>query len=73
MRRSRISRFAISFAIWLGTGFTFNDLGNSSFSVLGEVLNVVSKGSLFFAYAIHIGTFNQQKQIIREGIGRREH
>lgn len=47
--------FAISFAIWLGTGFTFNDLGNSSFSVLGEALNVVSKATLFFAYAIHIG------------------
>jgi hypothetical protein len=47
--------FAISFAIWLGTGFTFNDIGNSSFSASAEVLNVVSKGALFFAYAFHIG------------------
>lgn len=48
--------FAITFTIWLGTGFTFNDLGNSSFSVLGEALNVVSKSTLFFAYALHISS-----------------
>ena len=48
--------FGVSFAIWLGTGFKFNDLGNSSFSVSAEALNVVSKTTLFFAYAIHIGS-----------------
>ena len=47
--------FAFSFAIWLATGFAFNDLGNSSFSVSAEILNVISKGALFFAYAFHIG------------------
>jgi hypothetical protein len=46
--------FAFSFAIWLATGFAFNDLGNSPFSVSAEILNVVSKGALFFAYAFHI-------------------
>ncbi len=47
--------FVISFAIWLGTGFKFNDLGSPSFSLSAEVLNVVSKTALLFAYAIHIG------------------
>ena len=47
--------FAFSFAIWLATGFGFNDLGNSSFSVSSEILNILSKGALFFAYAFHIG------------------
>ena len=56
--------FAISFAIWLGTGFSFNDLGNPSFSLSAEILNVVSKGALFFAYAIHVGNvgFRQQSR-----------
>ena len=39
--------FVFSFAIWLATGFAFNDLGNSSFSVSAEILNILSKGSLF--------------------------
>ena len=47
--------FAISFAFWLGTGFKYNDLGSPSFSFFGEILNVVSKTALFFAYAFHIG------------------
>ena len=47
--------FAFSFAIWLATGFAFNDLGNSSFSVSAEILNVVNKSALFFAYAFQIG------------------
>jgi hypothetical protein len=47
--------FAISFAIWLGTGFKYNDTGSPSFSFLGEVLNVGSKTALFLAYAFHIG------------------
>jgi hypothetical protein len=48
--------FAISFAVWFGSGFTFNDLSNPSFSVSAEVLNVFSKGALFFAYAVHVGS-----------------
>jgi hypothetical protein len=47
--------FAISFAIWLGSGFTFNDLSNPSFSVSAEVFSVFTKSALFFAYAVHIG------------------
>jgi len=45
---------AISFFIWIGTGFRFNDLGNPSFSIPGEILNIISKTSLFFAFAFHI-------------------
>ena len=48
--------FVISMAIWVGTGFSFNDLSNPSFSVSAEVLNVLAKASLFVAYAFHIGS-----------------
>jgi hypothetical protein len=54
--------FVSSFAIWLATGFAFNDLGNSSFSISAEILNIVSKGALFFAYAFHIGKVGIGKQ-----------
>jgi hypothetical protein len=47
--------FVISYVAWLGTGFTFNSLGYLPYSFSGEVFNVVSKGSLFFAYAFHVG------------------
>jgi hypothetical protein len=47
--------FAISFAIWLGTGFKFNYLESPTFSFSAEVFNVLSKTALLFAYAIHIG------------------
>jgi hypothetical protein len=47
--------FVVTFAIWVATGFAFNDLGDSSFSVSAEFFNVVSKGALFFAYAFHVG------------------
>jgi len=47
--------FVFSFAVWLGTGFKFNYLGGPSFSLSAEVLNVVSKGALFFAFTFHIG------------------
>lgn len=53
--------FAVSVLMWIGTGFGFNDLGNSSFSVSGEILNVVSKAALFIAYALHIGSFKSTK------------
>ena len=46
--------FAFSFAMWLASGFAFNDLGNSSFSVSAEILNILSKSTLFFGYAFHI-------------------
>ena len=32
-----------------------NDLGNSSFSVSDEILNVVSKTALLIAFSLHIG------------------
>ena len=47
--------FAVTFVIWVATGFTFNGLGDSSFSFSAEVFNVISKGALFFAYAFHVG------------------
>jgi hypothetical protein len=50
------SIFVIALTIWLAIGFPFNDLGNSSFSVSGEILNELSKTALFFAYTFHIGS-----------------
>jgi hypothetical protein len=47
--------FVVVFAVWIATGFHFNDLGNPTFNVSAEVFNVVSKGALFFAYAFHVG------------------
>lgn len=59
-RPSRLSMllytvFVISMLLWAGTGFEFNDLGNPSFSISGEILNVTSKAALAIAYALHIG------------------
>ncbi len=48
--------FAVSMVIWIGIGFPFNYLGDPSFSISGEILNVVSKAALFIAYALHIGS-----------------
>ena len=48
--------FAVTMIIWIGTGFQFNDAGNPSFSISAEILNVLSKATLFIAYALHIGT-----------------
>jgi hypothetical protein len=48
--------FVVSMIIWLAIGFPFNDLGNSSFSVSAEILNELSKTSLFIAYALHVGS-----------------
>lgn len=55
--------FVFSFVTWLGTGFKFNDLSNPSFSLSAEVLNVVSKCALFFAFAFHIGYVDYRKVI----------
>ena len=60
-RPSKLSRvlygvFVISILIWIGMGFQFNYVGNSSFSISGEILNVVSKAALFIAFALHIGS-----------------
>jgi hypothetical protein len=57
--------FILSFVIWLGTGFKFNDLSNPSFSLSAEVLNVVSKGSLFFAFVFHLGYVGTEKSKVR--------
>ena len=53
--------FIFSFAIWLGTGFKFNDLNSQSFSLSAEALNVFSKTALFFAFALHIGYLDKGK------------
>ena len=60
-RPSRISTilygvFVISMVIWVADGFPYNFTGIPSFNVTAEILNVVSKGALFFAYAFHIGS-----------------
>jgi len=47
--------FVISMVIWIGAGFKFNDLGNSSFSVSDAILNVVSKTALLIAFSLHLG------------------
>jgi hypothetical protein len=46
--------YAVSMIIWIGTGFQSNDLGNSTFSTSGEVLNIISKFALTTAYSLHI-------------------
>ena len=58
-RPSRLSSvfygiFLISMLLWVGSGFNFNNLGDSSFSISGEILNIVSKTALTFGYALHI-------------------
>jgi hypothetical protein len=53
--------FAVLWVMWLATGFSFNDLGNPSFSVSSEILNEVSKTALFFAFAFHIGSVKNKK------------
>lgn len=53
--------FVVLFAIWLASGFKFNYPGNPSFSLSAEVINVVSKGALFFAFAFHIGFVNRAR------------
>ncbi len=47
--------FISTVVLWVATGFNFNDIGNSTFSISGEILNVVSKASIALAYALHIG------------------
>jgi hypothetical protein len=42
--------------LWVGTGFEFNNIENSSISISGEILNITSKASLAIAYSLHIGT-----------------
>ena len=48
--------FIVSMGLWISTGFSFNDLSNPTFSFSSEALNVVSKSTLIFGFAIHIGT-----------------
>ena len=50
------SLFVILLALWVATGFQFNDLGNPTFSVVGEVLNVASKAAIAAGYALHLGS-----------------
>jgi hypothetical protein len=48
--------FIVSMGVWIATGFSFNDLSNPSFSFSSEALNVLTKSTLIFGFAIHIGT-----------------
>ncbi len=48
--------FAVTMILWVASGFAVNSPGNASFSITGEVFNVVSKAALAFGYAVHIGT-----------------
>jgi hypothetical protein len=48
--------FMFSIVLWVGTGFVFNNIENSSISISGEILNITSKASLAIAYSLHIGT-----------------
>jgi hypothetical protein len=41
--------------LWVASGFAVNNLGDASFSVIGEAFNIVSKGALGLAFAFHIG------------------
>ncbi len=59
------SLFVILFTVWLATGFKYNDLGDSSFSLSAESINVISKGVLFFAYAFHIGSIGLNSKTLR--------
>lgn len=48
--------FVIFLALWVATGFQFNDLGNPTFTVVGEFLNVLSKAAIAVGYTFHLGT-----------------
>ena len=48
--------FVIFMALWVGTGFQFNDLGGTNFSVVGETFNVASKAAIAAGYAFHLGS-----------------
>jgi hypothetical protein len=48
--------FVIFMALWIGTGFQFNDLGGATFSVVGETLNVAAKAAIAAGYAFHLGS-----------------
>jgi len=54
--------FILVFAVWVATGFKYNDLGDSSFSLSAEAFNVGSKSALFLAYAFHIGNVGLVKK-----------
>jgi hypothetical protein len=47
--------FIVSMGVWIATGFNFNDLNNPTFSFSSEALNVLSKSTLIFGFAIPIG------------------
>ena len=48
--------FVIFLALWVRTGFQFNNLGEATFSVIGETLNVASKAAIAAGYAFHLGS-----------------
>jgi hypothetical protein len=48
--------FVVTMVLWIAMGFEVNSLGDASFSITGEVFNVISKVALAVAFAIHVGT-----------------
>lgn len=48
--------FVVTMVLWVASGFAVNNLGDPSFSIVGEAFNVTSKAALALAFAIHIGT-----------------
>ena len=48
--------FVIFLALWVRTGFQFNNLGEATFSVVGETLNLASKASIGAGFAFHLGS-----------------
>jgi len=47
--------YIISMILWAATGFQINVHDDPNFTYLGEFFNIVSKTSLDFGYALHIG------------------
>jgi hypothetical protein len=54
--------FIVFLGMWIATGFNFNDLNNTTFSFSSEALNVLTKSTLIFGFAIHIGTAESQSR-----------
>jgi len=47
--------YAVLMVLWVVTGFNYNYIGNTNFSLANEVLNVASNAAIAFGYAFHIG------------------
>jgi hypothetical protein len=47
--------FALTMGLWVAAGFRVNFLEKADINMASEAFNVVSKGALAFAFALHIG------------------